>query len=143
MNFEPIDKSKKTQTIRLFTSKKYDIDAIFTINNLIISEIEINVIQEVNNDYQLESALFCCNVVNADSYYLHLNLIKKSSPKNKPILANFDKNCTFEMAKGKLIFTDIYTYEVKEEEVTSCKIDIFEGDFNPNHDNGNIIIGHP
>ncbi len=143
MKFKKLDKNKATQTKRIYDSKNFDIDATFTINNQIITNIELEVVNEDNNIYHLVSAILCCDVIIKDSCYLQLNLIKQIPTNNNKKIKVSLTNCNLKIERDTLLFTNLNMYSDTVHEKLTCEIDVLGLHENPNSDNGNILIGRP
>jgi hypothetical protein len=149
MNFEKIDKTKPNQSIELYLTKFIEITGDYQISNKIVKTITITAKNKsINNVYQLDSAIFCCNVIkNKTVYYLTVNLKELptgNKPNHKPVILNLnDPNCEFEVNTGIICFTHINIFDKISDKITNCNIDIFDVTFNPKTKKGNIIVGNP
>ena len=136
MSFKKLLKNEKNQNISVFKSKKFKIKSTFIIEKELIKQIELSV---KGKKHHIKSALLCANVVNKSSYFLQINVKEEASSNNKPVQVNMSGN-DFKLDEGTLVFTNITTYKEDKDEVTSCKIDIFDMKFNPKTIDGNILI---
>ena len=136
MAFKKLKSKENKQTINIFKSKKFNIKSTFIIEEKIIKQIELSI---KGKKHHIKSALLCANVVNKSSYFLQVNVKEQDSAENNPIAVKLSGD-NFKLDEGTLVFTNITSYKEDNDEVTSCKIDIFDMKLNPKVKDGHILI---
>lgn len=149
MNFIPINRNTSTsQEFLIIDEEQYDLKGHITIDpqssNTEVKNITIEVFNEDINTFQLETAIICDKVFKNNKTFcvIALNLLKVSgTPTHKKVVLS-PRN--FGLNSGDIIYFYVNEYVKRINEIKSCAdLNLFEGDFNPDHKNGNIIIGNP
>ena len=149
MKFIKIDTSQTNpQKIRVFDSTPYDLNMTFNLNsNKNIVDVKIEMDDIYQNNHEIKSALFCQKIISGnDSFYvLIVNMQRGQHNKSIVLKENTQRYPrTINLKTGDLIFIDVYEFDKDKEEIDTCdKVKLFDFDINPNHKNGNIIIGNP
>ncbi len=149
MKYQKLNTTSNTQDILLLNEEYFNICGSFEVKEGIITKIEIVVDEERReNIYGLTSAIMCSDIIkNKTIYYLIINLkdLGKPNSHQKVIIEKDGNNHNIKIDSGYTILTHIKLYEEDHEEIKSCNIDIYNIDFEPNpeHKNGNIVVGYP
>jgi len=145
MNFVALDSRKATQRIRVFDSTSFDLDGVFQTKGTTILGVEIQIVDEFQNNYELVSAHICSGILknNDTFYYLVINLIESKNPNNKSVKVRFGENNKIQFNSGDLLYNHIHLYNDSTHEIKDCNFSIFTTKFNPQEINGNIIVGMP
>ena len=149
MKFIKIDTTQTTPQIeRVFDSRSYDLNVTFNLNskkNIVEVKIEMDDIYQ--NNHEIKSAIFCQKVISGnDSFYVLLVNMQRGQHNKSLVLKENTQSYpnSITMKTGDIIFIDVYEFDKDNEEIDTCdKVKLFDFDINPNHKNGNILIGNP
>ncbi|PQJ77817.1 hypothetical protein [Polaribacter porphyrae] len=144
MDYINENRNNGKHNVLVLNTRDLDIELNYITNNkkILTSNVTVNIDNQHNNNYEINSAYLCENFLgNKSVHHLLINMIEvNNTPSKNPVPVILPRKV--KLGLNDFIQTTIIKYS-KEQDVISGCYDPFGSHKNPEVEQGNVILGTP